>query len=190
MEEYLGDGLVYESKLPLSCEIADESTLEQGVQGAASRNERLLQCLIALDERRKETSDEDDEHSAELLRLEAKVDMLLELVSGLVQQQDQVALPVLLRLGSEGMNWVVKDTELRAGQYVWVTLDVDARLPQALKLPSLVRDISDHKDGRLVSVGFIDQGERFSDLLQKFIFRHHRRQVAKMKATRQPGQGE
>ncbi|WP_216641086.1 PilZ domain-containing protein [Solemya velesiana gill symbiont] len=182
MEEYLGDGLVFETKLPLKCEVASEQSVVEGMPRAAARNERLLQCLIALDEHRKEVSEEDDDRVAELLRLEAKLDMLLELVSGLVQQKEDVEVPSGLRLGAMGMSWSGGEADLQVGQHAWISLAIDPRLPQSLKLPVLIKEIADHEEGRWITASFLEQGERFTDLLQKVIFRHHRRQVAQLRA--------
>ncbi|MET0048725.1 MAG: PilZ domain-containing protein [Sedimenticola sp.] len=182
MQKYLGDGLVYEAQLPLLCEAAPEQEMTLRLQGASDRNQRLLQCLIALDERGKESLDEDDERSAELMRLEAKVDMLLELVSGLVQQNESMGESVNLKLGAEGVGWEASESPFSVGQQVWIYLHLDRRLPQALKLPAIISEISQQEDGRWLYASFLDQGERFSDLLQKVIFRHHRRQVALLRA--------
>lgn len=111
---------------------------------AAEQNARLLRAILVSQELRSEPGDElGDRAGADVARVEAKLDLLLDMVSQLLrcEQQGASQSPVLLWL--TGAAWRCQGGRLPAvGERLWLALYVDTRLAQPLRLPVLVTGIT------------------------------------------------
>lgn len=153
----------------------------------AEHNLRLLQALAALEDRAPaEKTDENSPHSADLMRLEFKVNLLLDLVGQILigSQPRPPAAPI--RFNSKGAIWHATSSKVaqpRVGEEGFTEIHLRDCLVQPLCFYGHVADAS--PDGR-VKVRFAPLGEPISDLLEKLAFRRHRRQVA---GARHPRRG-
>lgn len=183
----LGQGLVYEGETGMAWELRLDRAQESVSGAETERNERLLRALSLFDEQGSERPDDESETTPELIRLETKLDLALELLFELVSSNKEKLRRVPIRLGAYGMEWRQEAPPPGIEDPLWVHLRLDPRLPQPIRLPARVVAVETLASGDLVRVEFEHQGGELPELLEKFIFRHHRRQVAQMRAAKQRG---
>ncbi len=94
-------GLLYQARLPLFWKCGADEVSDQQLVAAEDLNERMLQTLITLQEGHIESTEEAQERMPELIRIEAKLDMLLEWVSQLSPRVDQGLESFPVRLGAQ-----------------------------------------------------------------------------------------
>lgn len=171
-----GAGLVLEDRLPLHWRVAEAPDALSPLQLS---NEETLRVILSLDEHHVEASDENPEFAHEVQRLETKINLILELVSQVLARQLQLPEALPVRLSAHEIEWEAAVAPA-AGSSVLLEIYACPRYPRPLFLPATVKDSS---GGRVRAV-FDDLGAPVQDLIEKLIFRHHRRQIA---ATRRGG---
>ncbi|MES9903840.1 MAG: PilZ domain-containing protein [Sedimenticola sp.] len=172
-------GLLYQARLPLFWKCGADEVSDQQLVAAEDLNERMLQTLITLQEGHIESTEEAQERMPELIRIEAKLDMLLEWVSQLSPRADQGLESFPVRLGATGVSWEGALSHLpEKSEYLWLYLQLDERLPRPLQLFGRVVAVDVIDTGHSITLVFQDLGQRVTDLLEKVIFRQHRRGVA------------
>ncbi len=172
----LSGGLVYDVLLPFYCQ--PRKTKDPALQGCADKNERLLHTLAVLDEHHLENPDDDRELAADIIRLESKIDLLLEMVSKLVVSSEKLS-PIQISLSAQGVSWHGDVSEIQQqGALVWLHIMLDERLLEPLKLPAEICGCTGVEGGVQCVARFVDLGEGVTDLLEKVIFRYHRRTIA------------
>ncbi len=174
-------GLGVMKRMPLCWEIHDDGDGELSQSRRQQENLRLRRALLVMDERVQETKDQGAVVAPELLRIESKLDLLMELVVRLMPD----ALPAQqdLWLGVEGIGWQdAQAVDLRPGDSLCCHLYPDSRIPLALHLSGRVLRLQNQ--GALCAVALAYQGlsEEEGELLQRYIFRLHRRQIARGRA--------
>jgi len=156
---------------------------------ADEKNARLLKAILLSQELHYEYGDEPGERAvADLVRVEAKLDLLLDMVSHVLRRDQQGAIQTAVVLWLTGASWITSENRLPSvGEPLWLALYVDARLAQPLRLPVLVTDITSHDGRSEITVAFDALDEPVEDLLGKLIFRQHRRMIAQQKAEKRSG---
>ncbi|HET8755005.1 MAG TPA: PilZ domain-containing protein [Solirubrobacteraceae bacterium] len=149
----------------------------------AEANATNLQTLIVdatLGEARRgaESSELDANRQSDLERIESKVDVLLGMVARLAAGARPPGPPRRLRLFAQGLEWEASAPEPPAGQAGIVHLQVNPAFPQRLVLPGAVAGVRRGADGDWVQFRFEGIGDRVVAMLERLIFRRHRRQVA------------
>lgn len=172
-EDPLEKGLVYEGQLRLRWQIADADQRSADYQ---AQNARALHLMALLEDGGRETR-EGREQNTELLRIDTKLDVLLEAVSALLQQQQSLPRAIPVSLTPHKLHWQSAE-QPPAEKPLIVHLYLSERYPAALQFiaqthPSTV-------DGQ-VEVEFIGLDEETVNALEKFIFRQHRRKIAKQR---------
>ena len=180
----LSEGVIYEAELPMRWHVVEGELSGREVSQAWQRNGQLLQILLASEEHKPGLMDESGERSSELQRVEAKLDLLLALVSELMRQKGKSGEELPLKLGAGGLSWMGSGTAPVPRQFVWIELALDPLLPGPIHFPARVLEIEQGLEVFTVLAGFVDQDEEFEELLQKVLFRYHRRAVARIKAER------
>jgi hypothetical protein len=178
----LSDSLIYEDQLPLSWETRDENSQSVSFIRVAEHNEYVIRCVNLLGDQIREKSDEDSEAESTLIRLEAKVNLILEMLSNLNRDRSDVPQAAQVRLAATGIEWSSQEQPPAEGAKIWVKLYVDSRVPEAMQLAAQVVKVSDVGHGATVYARFEEMGEAVQDQLEKMIFRHHRRMVAQAKS--------
>lgn len=182
-ESFLGDGLIFEDFLPMGW---TQGSLPSGlVLGRLNAdNQQLLGAEASLDEVRVHEALKDESPALlhELQRLEFKLNVLLRLTAELAKRSSDMPPPRPIRLWSGGMEWLGTDAPA-VGTTGILDLYINATLPQPLKLPSTV--IGSRMDGESSKsqLEFTGLSDQVVDLIEKLIFRHHRRLVAGSRAT-------
>lgn len=165
-----GTGLLLEDRLPLHWRVAVTPDAAPQLQLS---NEETLRVILSLDEHHVEAGDENPEFAHEVQRLESKINLILELVSQLLARQLQLPEELPVRLSAHEIEWETA-TAPAAGSPVVIEAYVCPRYPRPLFLPATVQGVA---AGRARAV-LDDLGEPVQELLEKLIFRHHRRQIA------------
>ncbi|HEY4561136.1 MAG TPA: PilZ domain-containing protein [Lysobacter sp.] len=181
-EALFGDAIASEDARPLAILPA----LPEARQRAAlARGEALMRALALVDEARADES-EDSGSDPALRRLEAKVDLLVGLVGALIQR-DQPADPVrTLHWSSRGASLVPGDGEPAPaiGASVVLRLQPSDTLPEALHIPAHVLSVDTVDGADRVWLRFAPLPPNLEALLERHLFRLHRRAVAERRRQR------
>ena len=180
--DHLSNSLVYEDALPLSWEkmVGESQTIN--LSRVAEHNEHVLRCVNLLSDQFKDRVDEESETESTLVRLEAKVNLVMEILSKLAAERSDTPKSVRVRVAATGIEWVCTEQPPLKGDMIWVQLHIDNRVPEAVQLAAQVVSVTDVASGVAVFARFEDMGEGVQDQLEKLIFRHHRRMVAQSKS--------
>lgn len=168
----LDGGLVYEARLSLGLWPIDGMPEEEVLGFHNESNDVFLKTLSALEEHL-EVVDEHQAQHHELMRLELKLNFLMDLVGQVLATQLELPTRRKVRLGARGLSWSGDKTVTVNGLYR-VDLYLKPNFPRPLVLFGRIKAV----DGDVVTAAFEGISEAVQDGLDKFIFRHHRRAVA------------
>ena len=127
----------------------------------------LLRVILALDEY-------PAEHSEELATLDFKVNIILELLGELLSRQLDLPAPVTLSLGATELMWT-SDADLpAAGEHIELSIYLHRTFPRPFTLRG---QVSEAQPGSC-HVQLDSLPDSLQDMFEKFIFAHHRREVA------------
>lgn len=168
--------LAYEDVLPVAWHRLPEPVDPVVVGSYADRNLRVLQAVDALDELPPaEKPDENAPHSADLHRLETKVNLLIEMVGQLLAASRPRPAPVAVRFNALGGVWQGVSPYPDLGEQGIFEVHLRDSVAEPLRLVGRIAAVG--PDGR-VKARFLPPGEHVADLIEKLAFRRHRRQVA------------
>ena len=143
------------------------------LQRLAERNANALATLAALEERRADLGDDDNPLMQEMLRMDAKLTALVEIVNQLLAPASGLPPRRTLRFNAVGA--VLPAALLPAGEGLLLRLRFDACRSLPLELAGrMVRTVDESRG----FVEFAVQGDATSDAIERLVFRHHRRKVA------------
>jgi hypothetical protein len=103
--------------------------------------------------------------------------VLLRLTADLARRTSELPSPRHVKLSSGGLEWIGDDAPA-VGSTGVLDVFINTTLPQPLRLPATV--VGSRTDGQSGSsqLQFTGLSEPVVDLIEKLIFRHHRRLVA------------
>lgn len=180
----LNNELAYEDLLPVAFKPLAKPLDLPAVTALTDRNLRILQVCAVLEEHGAvDKKDESSPHAADIMRLEVKVNLLLDLVGQLMAAQLPRPAPALIRFNAQGALWKSGEA-LRPGQQGLLEIWLRDSLPRPLTLPANITQVA--ADGH-VKATFVPPGDATADLLEKLAFRRHRRQVAGVRQPRRAG---
>ncbi len=166
--------LAWEDVLPVAFVPGAPETDARLVAHRVSGNLRVLHTCEALEERRAER-DEELAGAPETARLEQKIDLLIELVGHWVSQSSARPPAVVASLSAGGLAWRVTGVAPMVGAVGMVELYPRAGVAEAVRLPGKV--VACGADGQ-ISFEFAGLSEAETDVLERFVFRQHRRKIA------------
>jgi len=172
----LFEELAYQDVLPVAWRpLGDQIDPDLAASHAAS-NVRVLQAATALQEQGQlEKSDDNSPHAADFMRLELKINLLLDVVGRILAANQPRPPAVAIRFNALGATFHSGAPLPRPGAQGCVEIYLRECVAEPLRLIGRVANIS---AGGEVKVRFLPPGEAASDLLEKLAFRRHRRQVA------------
>lgn len=177
----LYEELAYEDVLPVAWRPLPEPFDPAVVGSFAERNLRVLQAIAALDEHGQlEKQDDNSPHAADIMRLEMKMNLLLDMVGALLIASRPRPKPTPVRFNALGGVFQGTSPFPPLGNQGVLEVYLRDSVADPLRLFGRIASVS--PDGK-VKVRFVPPGENISDLLEKMAFRKHRRQVA---GVRQP----
>ena len=175
---FLGDGLIFEELLPLAW---NSGSLAQGLTLARMNadNQQLLGAEASLDEVRVHEALKDESPALlhELQRLEFKLNVLLRLTADLAVRNSALPPPQRVRLSSGGLEWM-GDAAPSMGATGTLSAYINPALPQPLKISCTVIGERHDDEQRIAQLQFSGVSDSVVGLIEKLIFRHHRRLVA------------
>ena len=143
------------------------------------RNVRLLQALAAIEDHG--ASDKPDEATPDLTRLDFKINLLLDLVGQLLVANRPQPAPVAIRFNAHGAVWQASAPLPQVGAHGIVEIHLRDFLAEPLRLVGSLAKVSAAGEA---TVRFAPVGEAVADLIERLIFRHHRRHVAGIRQPR------
>jgi hypothetical protein len=177
-ESFLGDGLIFEELLPVAF---SPGKLAEGM--ALSRlnadNHQLLGAESSLDEVRVHEALKDESPALlhELQRLEYKVNILLRLAAELAVRSSGLPPAARVRMTSSAVEWF-GEIAPPVGTTGLLAIYINPMLPQAVKIPCVVAGQRVVDESRATQMRFIGLSDAVVEMLDKLVFRHHRRLVA------------
>jgi hypothetical protein len=177
----LFEELAYQDVLPVAWRPLSDQIDPDLAASYASSNVRVLQASTALQEQgQTDKADENSAHSQDLLRLELKINLLLDVVGRILASNQPRPPAVPIRFNALGATFQGAQPLPRPGAQGCVEIYLRECVAEPLRLIGRVANVS---QGGEIKVRFLPPGEAASDLLEKLAFRRHRRQVA---GNRQP----
>ncbi len=177
-ESFLGDGLIFEESLPVAW---TPGPLADGAQLARlnADNHQLLGAEASLDEVRVHEALKDESPALlhELQRLEYKVNILLRLTAEIAVRNSGLPPPERIRLSSQALEWIGERSPA-VGSTGLLAVYINPALPQPLKISSVVAGQRSVDGLRAAQLRFTGLNDAVVEMLEKLIFRHHRRLVA------------
>lgn len=179
------DGLGYEDELVVAWEpgaAAGDEVLQRANADAA----RLLRALAALEDTSREsvrdTSEEISNLHQEFHRLEGKVDLMLNLVANLANAGLSLPAPCTVMVRATGIQWQQPPSALALsdGEQGMAAIYLYPGLPLPVTLPATVKT----SDRGSPALTFTDLTSEVRNALERHVFRHHRRAVARAAAER------
>jgi Atypical PilZ domain, cyclic di-GMP receptor len=181
----LYEELAFQDVLPVLWRPLTNSADREIAAGFDERNIRLLQAWDAMEEHGpiEKQKPEDAPYAAEILRLDLKINLLLDLVGQILVANHPRPPPSSVRFNALGATWRATGTLPEAGEQGVAEIYLRDCLAEPLRLAGRVTNVT--PDGH-IKVKFLPLGEGVSDLIEKLAFRRHRRQIA---GARQPRRG-
>lgn len=177
-DSVLGEGLVFEELIPIAW-VSGPPLQGPALARLNADNQQLLAAEASIGEVRAAEALKDESPALlhELQRLEYKLNVLLRLTAELAAHFSPLPEPQRVRLASRGLEWFGAKAPARASTGL-AQLYLNPALPQPLRMPCIVA--SERREGseRVAQLAFSGVSEAVETLLDKLIFRHHRRQVA------------
>jgi hypothetical protein len=183
----LFEELAYNDVLPVAWRpLPDEIDPDLASSYGAS-NVRVLQACTALQEQGQlEKQDENSPHAADFLRIELKINLLLDVVGRILAANQPRPPATAIRFNALGATWQGTAPLPRPGAQGAVEIYLRECVAEPLRLIGRVGNVT---PGGEIKVRFLPPGEAVADLLEKLAFRRHRRQVAGSRQRPPPRRG-
>jgi hypothetical protein len=163
--------ILLERRLPLSWVLQGEAVTFVG-----QHNQLVFTLLDFLDEPHHHKPD--TEHSVELMRIDAKLNIVMQLLGQLLQTRESSRPLVAIRFTSDTLAWQVEQP-VPAGSLLQVTLSPDDSIPLAMTFTARVLGVSE----RWMEVDMHGLSEDELAIWSRWVFRQHRRQVAQARVS-------
>jgi hypothetical protein len=173
----IDDKIAYEDLLPVRWRPQAGALTDVQAAHFAERNLRVLQACDALEEHGqldKKKADDDSPHSADLMRLDFKLNVLLDLVGQLLAQTQPRPEPTQIRFNAMGAWWKTGENP-KSGEHGVLEITLRDVIVQPLNLPA---EVVAGADPGFARVRFLALGETVADHIEKLVFRRHRRKIA------------
>jgi hypothetical protein len=178
----LYEELAFQDVLPVLWHASPGAPDPDAAASLAERNMQVLQAWDAMEEHGPvEKPDENSPYAADLMRLERKMNLLLDLVGQILAANRPRPAPTPVRFNALGAVWRGIPPLPEAGAQGILEVHLHDCLAQPLRLPCRVTNVT--PDGN-VKARFLPLGETIADLIEKMAFRRHRRQVAGTRTVR------
>ncbi|MEW5943452.1 MAG: PilZ domain-containing protein [Pseudomonadota bacterium] len=169
-------GVFYQAAMPLGWHPASsvpKETLEQWMHA----NVILLRALAVFESLPADWEKDFGQNTGKALdRLEAKVDLTLNLLTLLLRQQLSPPLPRPATLSADSIEWIGEEAP-PAGSEVAISVWISPKLPQPLVLPAAITAAEPQPGGFRIRAALTHLSPEACDWLERTIFRYHRRAI-------------
>jgi hypothetical protein len=170
----LYEELAFQDVLPVTWRPAT-NLADRETSNFDERNIRLLHAWDAMEEHVPLEKPEESPHAAELLRLDMKMNLLLDLVGQMLVAKHPRPAPTPVRFNALGAAWRLTAPLPEAGTQGVAEIYLRDCLAEPLRLAGRVTSVT--PDGQ-IKVKFLPLSEAVADLIEKLAFRRHRRRIA------------
>lgn len=177
LNDRLGRGLIYTDSIPLAWRERAAVTSDSAAVQISYGSLQVLRLILSIEDQGSEPPPDADQEHEHLVRLEFKVNLLIDLVGYLLAQNALLPPRMPVSLSADGLEWCSAEAP-RQGSYVEVDLYLSAKYPRPVTLPGFIEAVEPAPEGYRSRVIFPELAIPLQDALEKFIFRHHRRIVA------------
>lgn len=182
------DGIFYEGNIPLGLKFLSTAPSPQEQMHLAHQNCQILQALLSMDPMIYDADDESDLAVHELVRLDNKLNLLLGMVGKLLAQVVQMPASVTACIGAGAMQFELSGGQQEsiashAGESVMLEIFFN---PQLLGAVNLIVDLKLKQGAGAVVTAVANyqyMDTKVLELLEKYIFRQHRRAIAQAKKS-------
>ena len=174
----LFEELAYDDVLPVRWRAASGPISESFRRSCADGNLKILQAAAVLEEHAPPEKNKQDDHSqfhADIVRLDMKLNMLMEMVGQVLAAQQPRPESMPIRFNKLGAVWTHKGTLPTAASSGMLEVYLKESMAEPLRLIGRIASVS--QDAR-VKIQFDPMTQAVADLIEKLAFRLHRRQVA------------
>jgi len=176
-------GVFYHSDLPLQWRDAPLPAARV-LQQQMRTNTVLFHALAAMETPLTEQEAEVGSAMAKILdRLEAKLNLAVDLLSQLTASQTPLPATHPVTLSAEAIEWIAPDGPA-ADREITLSLFLDPRLPQPLQLPARVATRVALPEGIRTFAEFAHLSDEVRDWLERTVFRYHRRYIQSLHTSR------
>lgn len=173
--------IAFNDNLPVSWEPLPALPTEGEQHRFQRENEELLQNFLLRDEAPSQGDDDLESISGHehFQRLETRLDLLLSLVTEMMTADGKLPPAKSVMIGAHGLRVhaseaEIADTDLEKAVLLKIQLYLDPQFPRPLTLCAKLVDLQPQS----FTVSFSPLEERLQDLLDKYVFRQHRRAIA------------
>lgn len=170
--------LVYEDRIHLACTVSNGSWDERQQAEMRERNLHILATLDALEERRGDI-DEESPLLQELVRIDNKLNVLMDIVTRLLVPDSVLPPRVDIRMNAAGA-LLPSGLVPANGERISLRMHIDALRALPLEFAAL-RQAGPTPD--TVFLAFEPMDDALREALERFVFRHHRRKVAEARQS-------
>lgn len=175
--DIFGGRPVFEDCLPLAWEIIEQTPSATELSLMHASNEEVLKVIYLLDESQTETDDPHSLMAQQVMRIDAKVNFLMDMVGQLLLKSLTLPDALNVTLTSDGMEWIDSRAP-QSGAIIHVQLYLKVNYPRPIILPAVVKSVVQTDQAHKVTVEFDNLADAVQAWIEKLIFRHHRRIVA------------
>ena len=175
----MGDSVFYETLLPVAWQEREHEPEPSELIQAHTINREIFSALHVIDDVGGEAV-ADNENRSENLHVEAKLNLLINMVSILLRWQQKPPPEVMIKMGSEKITWFCLKPPV-LDQWLQVQIYVCGLVPQPLSLFGRCQAVQAENDGFLVSLTLLKMEGALQEEFEKFIFRQHLRSIAQLR---------
>jgi hypothetical protein len=175
----------YEDRLVVAWEI-DETAAEGDIAQLEASNLAVLQGVTAVEEGASHRlREEQPELYQEVERLNARLDLLIDMVGRMMSEKRPGEPTRRVRLAVEQVEFVATPEDAAPDQRGLLSLQLHVSVPEPLRLPGeIVSEQTDAEGRRWVLFKPFEMSGRLNDALDQLVFRHHRRNIAQQRSQR------
>ena len=172
-------GLSFKAQLPLKWRVIEDiETYQQ------PSNNRFMNMSSVLDDPEIHHTDGSTLPNADIARLEAKLDLILELLGDVFAQKKAAPGNTAFQLSASGIAWLANDSPA-VGNIIELQIFLSTKFLIPLYLAATVTRVEQQGTVNRVQAQFLPMEESLQEWLEKYIFRQHRREVALQHQTKQ-----
>ncbi|MFT7287159.1 MAG: hypothetical protein ACI87W_001272 [Halieaceae bacterium] len=173
-----GEGLAYSDNISVAWKYVDHEPDQNHLSLVNASNEDFLRAVAVIGENttQKEPTEASGSVAQELVRLDLKLNILLDLVSTLIYHELDLPETRPVSVSAAGVAWRGQAPE--PGRRVFLQLYIQRGLPKPLCCYGDVVSTAEDCATDTAKVRFVGLSGSALSWLEKLIFRHHRRDVA------------
>lgn len=171
--------LTIESVLPVRWHHIDATDAAALARRFDVRNERLLRVLQVVETSGAADHGDDAGVGGELHRIEAKLDMMIELLGELIVRDQPAPASVPARFNAESLELLLDSAPPVVGDDVVVEIVINPRLPRALQFVTRTDASTPEPHGIRVTLRLTDISPQVREQLERQVFLLHRRSLSR-----------